>query len=117
LLLCAQKDPRVFKDPAPWAKLTALDASSVTVTLRAWTSAEDIGDAEADMVKRVKDTFEAEGLHFPYPHQVGLTREEAMAPPQPKAAKPTARSAKATEEAASRPARESTSSDPTSNPD
>lgn len=111
LLLCAEKDPRVFKDPAPWAKVTALMDSSVTVTLRAWTSAEDIGDAEADMVKRVKDTFEAEGLHFAYPYQVGLTHEEALAQRKPKAAKPTARAVKATEEAASKPARESTSPD------
>lgn len=76
LLQCAREDERVMTDPAPWAKVTALLDSSVQVTLRAWTTATDIGDTEVDLIKRVKEVFEAEGLSFPYPHQVGLTRQE-----------------------------------------
>lgn len=74
LLQCAAEDDRVMKDPAPWAKVTALLDSSVQVTLRAWTSATEIGDTEVDLIKRVKEVFEAEGLSFPYPHQVSLDR-------------------------------------------
>ncbi len=83
LIQTAEADPRVLKLPAPWAKLTKLGESSVTVTLRAWTSPADYWDARFDLTKTVKEAFDAAGLHFPYPHQVGVTREETMAPPAP----------------------------------
>jgi small conductance mechanosensitive channel len=77
LLRCAAEDERLVKDPPPWARVTALQDSSVQVTLRAWGADAVIADAQVDLVKRVKDVFEANGLSFPYPHQVGLTRREA----------------------------------------
>ena len=82
LIACAEADPRVLKEPAPWARLTKIGDSSVTVTLRAWTSPVDYWNARFDLLKAVKEAFEAAGLHFPYPHQVGLTREQAMAAPR-----------------------------------
>ena len=57
--------------------MTALNDSSVQVSLRVWGADAVIGDVRDDLVKRVKDTFEAHGLSFPYPHQVGLSRAEA----------------------------------------
>jgi len=89
LIETAKADPRVLKLPEPWAKLTRLGDSSVEVTLRAWTSPSDFWDARFDLIKAVKDAFEAAGLHFPYPHQVGVTRQETMAAP-PAAAAPRA---------------------------
>lgn len=77
LLRCAAEDDRVAKDPPPWAKMTALNDSSVQVSLRVWGADAVIGDVRDDLVKTVKDTFEAHGLSFPYPHQVGLSRAEA----------------------------------------
>lgn len=77
LLRCAAEDERVARDPAPWAKLTALNDSSVQVSLRVWSADAVIADVRDDLVKKVKDTFEANGLSFPYPHQVALTRREA----------------------------------------
>jgi small conductance mechanosensitive channel len=79
LLEVARGDPRVLTDPAPWAKVTGLADSSVTVTLRCWTTADDWIDARYDLTKRVKETFDARGLRFPYPHQVQVDR----APSQP----------------------------------
>jgi small conductance mechanosensitive channel len=79
LLDVAGDEPRLLENPAPWARVTALQDSSVRVTLRAWTNSDDIGDAEADMIKAIKERFDAEGLIFPYPHQVGLSRGELKA--------------------------------------
>ena len=86
LLETAAADPRVLKDPAPWARLTKIGDSSITVTLRAWTSPSDYWNGRFDLLKQARDRLIAAGLHFAYPHQVGLTRQEAMAIPEPAAA-------------------------------
>lgn len=94
LIEIAKADKRVREDPHPWAKVTALGDSTVTVTLRAWVASGDWWDARFDLLKDVKQRFEAAGLHFPYPHQVGLSREEAMgkrADPPPPAELPAPR--------------------------
>lgn len=74
LLEVAKGDPRVLKDPAPWSRVTALADSSVSVTLRCWTTPDDWMNTRYDLVKRVKETFDARGLSFPYPHQVEVDR-------------------------------------------
>jgi len=77
-ILCrlAGEDDRILKDPAPWAGMTAIADHGVVVTLRAWTVAHEVGDVESDMIHKVKDAFTQAGLRFPYPHQVGISREE-----------------------------------------
>ncbi len=77
----AAADPRVLADPPPWAKVTAMADSSVTVMLRCWTSPKDYLDTGFDLTKAVKETFDARGLSFPYPHQVSIERRDAR--PQP----------------------------------
>jgi small conductance mechanosensitive channel len=72
LIETAKADDRIVADPAPWAKVTALNESSVTVTLRAWTSPAGYTDTQYDLIKAVKQRFEAAGLSFPYPHQVSV---------------------------------------------
>jgi small conductance mechanosensitive channel len=98
LLECAAANPQVVKSPAPWAKLTALKDSSVQVTLRAWFAPEDYWDGRFDLMKEVKDAFEAAGFSFPYPHQVAVEsrpferphskRVAAAEPPRPRDAAP-----------------------------
>lgn len=77
-ILCrlAAEDKRILKEPEPWAGMTGISDRGVIVTLRAWTVAHEVGDVESDMIHKVKDAFTAQGLRFPYPHQVGLNREE-----------------------------------------
>jgi small conductance mechanosensitive channel len=75
LLELAGADRRVLSDPKPWARVTALADSSVSVTLRCWTAPDDWINTKFDLVKAVKEGFEARGLSFPYPHQVSLERE------------------------------------------
>src|SRR5690606_5331854 len=70
----AAADPRVLKEPPPWSAVTALADSSVSVTLHCWAKPDDWQDTTFDIVKTVKTTFEANGLSFPYPHQVTIER-------------------------------------------
>jgi small conductance mechanosensitive channel len=77
LIACAQEDPRVMAKPPPWAKVTNLGDNAVSLTLRAWVKATDYVDARPDMIKTIKQRFEADGFSFPYPHQVGVPFEAA----------------------------------------
>ncbi|HET9160729.1 MAG TPA: mechanosensitive ion channel domain-containing protein, partial [Caulobacteraceae bacterium] len=77
LVALAKDDPRVVDEPLPWAKVTNLGDNAVSLTLRAWVKASDYVDARPDMIKNIKQRFEAEGFSFPYPHQVGVPFEAA----------------------------------------
>lgn len=82
LIETAKADPRVQDEPAPWAKVTALKDSTVTVTLRAWTSPDGYLDTRFDLIKQVKAAFQREGLTFAYPHQVAV-ETRPWQPPDP----------------------------------
>ena len=60
-------DPRILKDPAPMIALGALSASSVDIKVRAWAKTADYWDVYFDMIKIVYDTFNKEGIGFPFP--------------------------------------------------
>ncbi|HEX4098676.1 MAG TPA: mechanosensitive ion channel family protein, partial [Caulobacteraceae bacterium] len=66
----------------PWSRMTRIGDNGPVVTLRAWMSPDDYWSGRFDLVKAVWDAFRAAGLHFPYAHQTGLSREEQMAIPQ-----------------------------------
>lgn len=85
LLRIAAADSRVLPDPAPWSKVTGLGDSAVNVALRCWTASNDWADTRFDLTKTVKETFEREGLSFPYPHQVEVQRPSNISegPPDP----------------------------------
>jgi small conductance mechanosensitive channel len=76
LVELAAAEPRVLKDPAPWAKVTATGDWAVNVTLRCWAHPDDWMDTRFDLMKRGKETLEARGLSFPYPHQVAVERKD-----------------------------------------
>jgi small conductance mechanosensitive channel len=77
----AAADPRVLKTPAPWSRMTQIGDNGPVVTLRAWMAPDDYWSGRFDLVKAVWDAFRTAGLHFPYSHQTGLSREEQMAIP------------------------------------
>lgn len=60
-------DPRILKGPAPMIALGALSASSVDIKVRAWAKTADYWDVYFDMNKIVYDTFNKEGIGFPFP--------------------------------------------------
>jgi small conductance mechanosensitive channel len=80
LIETAAADPRVVNNPPPWAKVTELGPSSVTVTLRAWTSPDGYVDTRFDLIKAVKAAFQEAGLTFAYPHQVAVESRPWTAP-------------------------------------
>lgn len=93
LLEAARGDARVQPTPEPWAKVTASLDSAMEVTLRCWTSTDDWQDVRFDLIKQIKETFDARGVSIPYPHQVEMSREAAR--PKPASAKPARKPAKA----------------------
>ncbi len=60
-------DDRILKDPAPFIGLNALSASSVDIKVRVWTKSSDYWDVYFDMNKIVYETFNKEGIGFPFP--------------------------------------------------
>lgn len=61
------EDERILKDPAPFIGLGALSASSVDIKVRAWTSTANYWDVYFDFNKKVYETFNKEGIGFPFP--------------------------------------------------
>lgn len=82
----AKADPRILKDPEPWCMVTELAASQVTVELRAWTHLDDYWTTRFDMLRKVKEAFDAAGITIPYPTQTSVMKDtsppgETDAPP------------------------------------
>ena len=63
----AARDERILTDPLPFIALHALADSSVNVTLRAWVKSEDYWGVYFDMNQKVYETFNSEGISFPFP--------------------------------------------------
>lgn len=60
-------DARILKDPAPFIGLGALSASSVDIKVRAWAKTDDYWGVYFDMNRVVYETFNKEGIGFPFP--------------------------------------------------
>ena len=75
LLKIASDEPRIVKSPAPWAKVASLGDSAVVIRFRAWTTPADYLATSHDVLKVIKQTFDANGLTFPYPQQTTSERE------------------------------------------
>lgn len=75
----AAADPRVLTDPPLWVGLTGLMDSSMQVSLFAWVRNPDWWDTKADLMKAVKEAFDAEAIEIPYPHQVEILPKEIQA--------------------------------------
>ena len=63
----AARDERILTDPLPFIALHALADSSVNVTLRVWVKSEDYWGVYFDMNQKVYETFNKEGISFPFP--------------------------------------------------
>lgn len=61
------KDARILDEPAPFIALSALADSSVNVVVRAWVKSPDYWGVYFDMNKAIYETFNAEGIGFPFP--------------------------------------------------
>ena len=59
--------PLVLKDPEPAVKVNELADSSVNFNCRPWVKTADYGTVYADVIRAVKEQFDAEGISIPYP--------------------------------------------------
>ncbi|RWE26095.1 MAG: mechanosensitive ion channel [Mesorhizobium sp.] len=67
LLAIANAEKRIRREPAPIAFVASLGETTVTLTLRYWTSAADYFATQIGMTKRAKQAFDNEGISIPLP--------------------------------------------------
>jgi small conductance mechanosensitive channel len=60
-------DSRILSDPSPFVALNALADSSVNVVVRGWVKASDYWDVYYDINQAVYETYNAQGINFPFP--------------------------------------------------
>ncbi len=70
-------DDRIMRDPEPFAKVVNLGDSSVDIATRNWVNASDYWDVRFDLMKKVKEAFDQQGISIPYPHQVEIVKNVA----------------------------------------
>ncbi|MDX8478371.1 mechanosensitive ion channel [Mesorhizobium sp. VK24D] len=75
LLGIAGAEKRIRREPAPIAFVASLGESTVSLTLRYWTSAADYFATQIDMTKRAKQAFDNEGISIPLPPPEAPTAE------------------------------------------
>lgn len=75
LLAIAAAERRVKGDPAPIAFVATLGESTVSISLRYWTSSADFFATQTDLTKRAKQEFDSEGISIPLPPPETLAPE------------------------------------------
>ncbi|MDV6315778.1 mechanosensitive ion channel domain-containing protein [Idiomarina sp. HP20-50] len=60
-------DERVLEDPEPVVTVTNLGNSSVDFNVRPWTKNEDYWPTRWDLLERIKDRLDEEGIGIPFP--------------------------------------------------
>ncbi len=76
ILGAVKDDPRIHKNPAPWAKVTALGDSAVNIQLRLWSDAEDSRGLKMDISQPIKKALDKAGIEIPYEHNT-IVRKRA----------------------------------------
>lgn len=61
--------PLVLSDPEPTIRLDALGDSSVNFIVQPWARTEDHGTVRWDVIRSVKQRFDAEGISIPFPQR------------------------------------------------
>ncbi|MEI4488142.1 mechanosensitive ion channel domain-containing protein [Frigidibacter sp. MR17.14] len=72
----AESDPRALKEPAPFIKVKALNDSSVDFAYRVWANRADWWGMQCDMIQRIKEEFDANGIEIPFPSQTVFYERE-----------------------------------------
>ncbi len=70
-----RSDDRIFADPEPFVKVINLNDSSVDIQSRTWCNGSDYFGVKFDLIKKVKEEFDAQGITIPYPHQVEIVKK------------------------------------------
>lgn len=56
----------VIKDEEPFARVAALSASSVDISVRAWTKTENYWTVYFDLIEQIKAAYDKSGIEIPY---------------------------------------------------
>lgn len=77
-------DPRILQQPAPAVVLAGLGESSVDMLIRAWTSTADFWAVQSDLLRAIKERFDAAGISIPFPQRELTVIHGSLAPAPPK---------------------------------
>ncbi|MEO0881243.1 MAG: mechanosensitive ion channel family protein [Pseudomonadota bacterium] len=58
----------------PWTRVSCLNDSSVDIQLRVWCDPEHYWDVRFDLLRSVKEGFDAGGISIPFPHVVEIEK-------------------------------------------
>ena len=67
-LLAVAEEPRVLRDPAPFAALNTYEDSTMAFVLRVWTKAEDYWDVYFYAMNQILRELDARNIEITYPH-------------------------------------------------
>ncbi len=70
-----ESDPRILREPEAVANVREFAESSVNLNVFAWAKQEDWGGVRNDILVKVKEAFEKEGITIPYPTRTIIQRE------------------------------------------
>ncbi|OIM99420.1 mechanosensitive ion channel protein [Idiomarina sp. MD25a] len=72
-----KNDERILQDPEPVVTVTALNSSSVDFNVRPWTKTEDHWPTRWDLLEKIKDRLDEEGIGIPFPQMdVHIKKED-----------------------------------------
>lgn len=63
------EDERVLQEPAPLIAVSNLGDSAVDIRVRPWAKSSDIWPLRYQIIKRVKEKFDANGISIPFPQR------------------------------------------------
>ncbi len=64
-----EQDERILDDPAPGVWTSALGESSVDLIVRGWTRPEDFWATKTDLLRAIKEHYDAAGISIPFPQR------------------------------------------------
>ncbi|UOD34675.1 mechanosensitive ion channel [Deferribacteraceae bacterium V6Fe1] len=63
----AESDARVLKEPGIFVGVLNLGASSIDIGLRMWVNKNDYFNLNCDILEKIKEEFDKNGINIPYP--------------------------------------------------
>ena len=65
-----KEDNRILSDPAPQIAVSELADSSVNFVVRPWVNKADYWSVKFDLTRKIKETFDENGIEIPFPQTV-----------------------------------------------
>jgi small conductance mechanosensitive channel len=71
-----KEDERILSEPETQIAVSELADSSVNFVVRPWVKSENYWDVKFDLTRKVKETFDSQGIEIPFPqHVVHMAKE------------------------------------------